>query len=114
MRKWTILAEAAVVLFWVMSCAKQPLTTQANAPAPGGSPQQPPAAAARPRPSEFEPVAGLNDVHFDFDKYEIRPEPGARRSARKSRDDLSRLAGRRRDAHYYHQLRQGTSAVHRA
>jgi peptidoglycan-associated lipoprotein len=34
----------------------------------------PPAAPAKPpAPAEFKAVAELNDVHFDFDKYDIRP-----------------------------------------
>jgi len=31
-------------------------------------------AAARPQPKEFGGVTGLQDIHFDFDKYVIRPE----------------------------------------
>jgi peptidoglycan-associated lipoprotein len=31
-------------------------------------------AAARPQPKEFSGVTGLQDIHFDFDKYVIRPE----------------------------------------
>ena len=31
-------------------------------------------AATRPEPREFTPVAELRDIHFDFDKYDIRPE----------------------------------------
>jgi peptidoglycan-associated lipoprotein len=31
------------------------------------------APAARPAPKEFVAVADLKDVHFDFDKYDIRP-----------------------------------------
>jgi peptidoglycan-associated lipoprotein len=38
------------------------------------TPAQPTAPpAARPQPSQFAPVAGLADVYFDFDKYDIRP-----------------------------------------
>ena len=32
------------------------------------------AAGAVPHPSEFAASADLKDVHFDFDKYDIRPE----------------------------------------
>ena len=32
------------------------------------------AAGAVPHPSEFVGSANLKDVHFDFDKYDIRPE----------------------------------------
>ena len=31
-------------------------------------------AATRPEPREFTPVAELRDIHFDFDKYDLRPE----------------------------------------
>ena len=31
-------------------------------------------AAARPQPKEFSGVTGLQDIHFDFDKYALRPE----------------------------------------
>ena len=31
-------------------------------------------AATRPEPREFTPIAELRDIHFDFDKYDIRPE----------------------------------------
>ncbi|MGH7306533.1 MAG: peptidoglycan-associated lipoprotein Pal, partial [Candidatus Rokuibacteriota bacterium] len=49
-------------------------------PAPGpatAAPAPAPAAAApapRPVPKEFMAVAALKEVHFDFDKYEIRAE----------------------------------------
>jgi peptidoglycan-associated lipoprotein len=34
----------------------------------------PPAAPAKPpAPAEFKAVADLKDIHFDFDKYDIRP-----------------------------------------
>ena len=83
----------------VAGCAKQPATTQASAPAPAGggpvqaresapttppeamAPQAPPATAApqapattaRPSLKEFMAVADLKDIHFEFDKYDIRP-----------------------------------------
>ena len=31
-------------------------------------------AAARPNPTQFSQAPGLPDIHFDFDRYEIRPE----------------------------------------
>jgi len=37
-----------------------------------GSPSM--VAAARPQPKEFSPVTALQDIHFDFDRYEIRSE----------------------------------------
>jgi peptidoglycan-associated lipoprotein len=78
-------------------CAKRPATTQAAAPAPTGvagstgtaapplplatQPSAPPATAApqtpsstaRPSPKEFVSIPELKDIHFDFDKYDIRP-----------------------------------------
>jgi peptidoglycan-associated lipoprotein len=32
-----------------------------------------PVAAARPAPGEYAEAAALHDIHFDFDRYEIRP-----------------------------------------
>jgi peptidoglycan-associated lipoprotein len=43
-----------------------PGTTAPGAAAPG-------TAAARPAPREFTSVPELRDIHFDFDKYDIRP-----------------------------------------
>ena len=94
---FALLLVVGVVL---VGCAKRPATTQAAAPAPTGqaaatpsapqapapaqmqpaspaTPAAPPAATAaptaRPAPSEFTSVADLKDIHFDFDKYDIRP-----------------------------------------
>jgi peptidoglycan-associated lipoprotein len=84
-------------------CAKRPATTAAAAPPPTGAavttppapaapaparesppaavtppapataaPQTPPS-TARPSPKEFVSVPELKDIHFDFDKYDIRP-----------------------------------------
>jgi peptidoglycan-associated lipoprotein len=47
--------------------------TAAPAPAPAPAPLAGPA-AARPSPKEFAAVDALKDVHFEFDKYDIRPE----------------------------------------
>jgi peptidoglycan-associated lipoprotein len=85
----------------ITGCAKRPATTAstAAAPAPAPSPAGPapapsasapssggaaaaaPAAGAaaaaqtpRPSPKEFMAVAALKEVHFDFDKYDIRAE----------------------------------------
>jgi peptidoglycan-associated lipoprotein len=46
--------------------------TAAPGPAAPGSPT-PGTAAARPAPREFTSVPELRDIHFDFDKYDIRP-----------------------------------------
>jgi peptidoglycan-associated lipoprotein len=92
----------AVLLFGlaVAGCAKQPATMAASAPAPSGaavtSPAKPMAGAAstpgrtspsstgsttrsadasgRPATQEFRALADLLDVHFDFDRYDIRPD----------------------------------------
>ncbi len=87
----------------LVGCAKRPATTTAAAPAPTGgasataatptppapsamaptpapSAMAPPTAApqtpvptARPSPKEFVSIPELKDIHFDFDKYDIRP-----------------------------------------
>ena len=74
---------------FVTGCPKRPGTTAASAPPPSGAgsragmagtvpaatgaPSQG-AAGAVPHPSEFVASADLKDAHFDFDKYDIRPE----------------------------------------
>jgi len=83
----------------ISGCAKKPATTAtaASAPAPeptprAAAPQAPSTSAApstaapaapaplagpaapRPSPKEFTAVDALRDIHFDFDKYDIRPE----------------------------------------
>jgi peptidoglycan-associated lipoprotein len=97
------IASLLVIGVVLAGCAKRPATTQAAAPAPTGaaattagtpgataqpptsggasepstaapvtpSPTTPP--AARPSPKEFVAVPELRDIHFDFDKYDIRP-----------------------------------------
>lgn len=70
-------------------CAKRPGVSQASAPPPSGAAGSARAdgpvsastsalsrgsAAATPLPSEFKATDNLKDVHFDFDRYEIRPE----------------------------------------
>jgi peptidoglycan-associated lipoprotein len=82
----------ALSLFLV-GCPKRPATTAASAPPPTGSPAPsaaapsttpapsmtpspaapPTVATTPPRPSEFQANANLKDIHFDFDKYDIRP-----------------------------------------
>ena len=71
----------------VGGCAKRPVASLTSAPAPTGatapSPVSPapssqaaapPAVTApRPAPSEFVTVQDVEDIHFDFDKYAIRP-----------------------------------------
>ena len=95
----TALVVFAMVLGVVLAgCPKRPATTLSAAPSPGGagpaatSPGQPapgpstgtagaatspgaaPGAGAAPaRPSEYSVNEALKDIHFDFDKYAIRP-----------------------------------------
>jgi peptidoglycan-associated lipoprotein len=72
----------------VTGCPKRPGMSQASAPAPSGAGSAAraggPVAAATdapsrgssatpPRPSEFKATESLKDIHFDFDKYDIRP-----------------------------------------
>jgi peptidoglycan-associated lipoprotein len=52
-------------------------TRPASATTPTNPGRSTSAATARPAPSEFLPVAELRDVHFDFDKYAIRPDDAA-------------------------------------
>ena len=81
-----VIVVAAVL---VCGCAKQPAMSLTSAPAPTGttapmSPAPssqaaaPPAVtgspASRPAPSEFAAVREVEDIHFDFDKYAIRPD----------------------------------------
>jgi peptidoglycan-associated lipoprotein len=88
--KRTLLISAALLLFLPAGCAKRPAMTTAAAPAPtgaGGGTSTTPAVApaavtssapaapssARPAPREFTAIPDLSDIHFDFDKYDIRP-----------------------------------------
>ncbi len=97
-RGWNFIAVPLLVFMVVLAgCAKRPATTQASAPAPtgaggattgggpGGAGLQPgggtgggatttpgTGTTARPAPSQFAAIADLKDIHFDFDKYDIR------------------------------------------
>jgi len=89
---------ALIVAVVFVGCAKRPSMIQASAPAPTGgaevqaapapAPPPPPAPVvaaasppaptpappeARPAPKDFAPVDALKPIHFDFDKYVIRP-----------------------------------------
>jgi len=46
---------------------------QAITPAPAAGPASTAAPAARPAVQEFAATPNLKDIHFDFDKYDIRP-----------------------------------------
>jgi peptidoglycan-associated lipoprotein len=88
-RLWLAI-PALVVALLAVGCARKPATTQASAPAPSGAVTKPRAPAdaaprraaaqsggpvaapARPAPREFVAAPELLDIHFDFDKYDIR------------------------------------------
>ena len=98
---WSRPLLAILILGVAMTgCAKRPAVTQASAPAPTGAavapppqpapppaalappatrapeppaPAPPPPRVAPPPPKEFAAVPELRDVHFDFDRYVIRP-----------------------------------------
>ena len=101
-----IVISLALVALVAAGCAKRPAMTQASAPAPtaGTAMTTPPAQAAppatvqpappaparaaqpstgpqttsaRPSPKDYVETADLKDVHFDFDKYEIRKADAA-------------------------------------
>ena len=104
--KARIVIPVLMLSLLLVSCAKRPATTTTSAPAPTGgavpttpqpaigavpsgpragaapAPGTPgtttPAPATRPRPAprEFVAIAELKDIHFDFDKYDIRPGDG--------------------------------------
>jgi peptidoglycan-associated lipoprotein len=96
MKRYGVAAIVLLVPVLIMfGCAKRPATMVTAAPAPtgatavmptpSGSESMQPApmgssqrggaagSAARPAPSEFTGVPDLVDIHFDFDKYAIRP-----------------------------------------
>ncbi len=88
----TLLVAAAIL----SGCTKRPVTATASAPpppaaaipaSPVGPPPRPAATApmpiasappgtVRPSPKEFVATADLRDIHFDFDKYAVRPADG--------------------------------------
>jgi peptidoglycan-associated lipoprotein len=90
---WLILILGLSLLLG--ACAKRPAVFQASTPAPTGiagataaPPEAPPPAApeppapapferspapARPAPGDFKVVRELEDIHFAFDKYDLRP-----------------------------------------
>ncbi len=99
MTRYGVMAAVVIAPVLMFGCAKQPATVATAAPPPTGvsavSPMsssstslqpgrnsgtasqagaQPPGASeARPAPSEFVAVRDLVDIHFEFDKYAIRP-----------------------------------------
>jgi peptidoglycan-associated lipoprotein len=93
--KKALTVQVLVLVLLVAGCAKRPGLTQASAPAPTGgtarsavgppaapaptpaSPRRASASTARPAPRDFVSVPDLKDIHFDFDKYAIRPADAA-------------------------------------
>jgi peptidoglycan-associated lipoprotein len=100
MRGRTLVAPMTVLALFVAGCAKQPATMSASAPSPtvgvtapspaptpsitgkpstseaaprraGGDAARP---SPRPEPREFSAVADLPDIHFAFDRYDLRPD----------------------------------------
>ena len=90
-----LLAHAVIVTMLVVGCAKTPATTTTSVPSPTGTsgvsspaggggtsggtrtaggttPMGPATSGARAVPGEYKVTPELADVHFDFDKYEIR------------------------------------------
>ena len=84
-RRWQFLPifPVLVLALFLVGCPKRPATTTAAAPAPGapalgtpgGGPGGGPGGMPGTPPSlkEFTPQATLTDIHFDFDRYDIRP-----------------------------------------
>jgi peptidoglycan-associated lipoprotein len=92
-----LVAPLLVLALFLVGCPKRPATSAAAAPPPTAPatpptapPTTPPAAVppaappttppsvpspptTPPKPSEFSANPNLNDIHFDFDKYNIRP-----------------------------------------
>ncbi len=82
----------SLALVALAGCAKTAMTTSASPPSPApvavaASKREPRAitpapkagaarnvAAAAPRPEEFRLEAALKDIHFDFDRYDLRAE----------------------------------------
>jgi peptidoglycan-associated lipoprotein len=86
-----LIAHAVIVTLMLVGCAKTPATTATSAPPPTGSansaadrtgggmtrasstmPGGPAASGVRAVPGDFKTTPELTDIHFDFDKYDIR------------------------------------------
>ena len=103
MTKSGLVVHAVIVAMMIAGCAKAPATTSTSTAAPTGGPgttgrgdsdagragvsggpgtsgttsrtgNPTTTGSARVVPAEYEPIRELEDVHFDYDKYEIRPE----------------------------------------
>src|SRR5439155_10353956 len=72
---FTILVGGAVGACHLFTPSTQRATTAAvQPPAPPPPPAEPPAAPRRPAVQEFQEIADLKDIHFDFDKSDIGPD----------------------------------------
>src|SRR5213594_2940913 len=49
------------------------VTTRPGTASPGTAAPRAPLGSARPAPAEFAARAELEDIHFDFDRHDIRP-----------------------------------------
>ena len=84
------LTVVLIVITIAAGCAKRPVTVVASAPSPTGKPSPGGAAASgvgqrpasktssstppaqRARPSQFAATTALRDIHFEFDRYDLR------------------------------------------
>ena len=108
MNRQALSSSILVVMVLIVGCAKKPATPVVAVPAPGGAvsssgmtgttagqpsrgsvranetgqPRTAATTAGRRAPSEFAAVSDLQDVHFDFDTYAIRPSDAPIRVAR--------------------------------
>ena len=88
----TMVTTMALLLLAASGCAKTPAMTTASAPAPTGAvstagarPTTPVASrsdrasntvqiSSRPSVKDFAPIGDVRDIHFDFDKYDVRAD----------------------------------------
>ena len=87
-RTATVMLSMVALAVLVTGCPKRPGTAMTSAPPPSGAGRTAQAAgmvaaatnspsrgaAATPQPSEFSATDNLKNIHFDFDKYDIRPD----------------------------------------
>ena len=72
LRSASLFLSILSLVLLLTGCPKRPSPT-GSVPAPGGGTAAS-SAAALPPPRKFASTEELEDVHFDFDKYNIRPE----------------------------------------
>jgi len=63
-----------VLTLFLVGCPKRPTGPGAMATAPSGSGAQAAPAAPTVKPGDFSPMPNLKTIHFDFDKFNIRPD----------------------------------------